>query len=146
MSFAATRATTLRAVKAHHFLAGGLAALALTAVAAAGAWQMSGDSTGPASMAPRAAVAATVDREPTHTFYLVPSQDWAVKVQAENDMAAEIRVREGDFGPPDVAYVEVVNDGPSLDRVMRAFMDLSGIRFESGLSEVTLTDLRGLGR
>jgi hypothetical protein len=143
---ATTRATTLRVFKAHHFLAAGLAGLALTAAVAAGTWQMSGDSTGPASMAPRAAVAATVDREPTHTFYLVASQAWAAKVQTENDMAAEIRVRDGDFGAPDVAYVEVVNDAASLDRVMRNFTYLNTVRFTNGLSEVTLVDLRGLGR
>jgi hypothetical protein len=143
---ATTRATTLRVFKAHHFLAAGLAALALTVAVAAGTWQMSSGGNGPASMPPRAAVAATAEREPTHTLYLVPSEAWAAKVRAENDMAAEIRVREGDFGPPDVAYVEVVNDIASLDRIMRDFTHLNTVRFTNGLSEVTLVDLRGLGR
>ena len=143
---ATTRATTLRVVKAHYFLAAGFAVLALTAVAAAGSWQMSGDSAGSASMAPRQTAGATVEREPTHTFYLVPSQEWVTRVVMENDLAAAIRVDEGDFGAPDVAYVEVVSDAASLDRVMRDFTYLNTIRFDNGLSEVTLVDLRGLGR
>ena len=147
---ATTRATTLRVVKAHYFLAAGLAALVLTAIAAAGSWQMSGDNGGAASMAPPTAVGATAEREPTHTFYLVTSQDRAATLQSalqmEVDMVADIRAGEGDFGPPDVFYVEVVNDAASLDRVMEAFLYLNKFRFDNGLPEVNLVDLRGLGR
>ena len=143
---ATTRATTLRVVKAHYFLAAGLAVLALTAVAAAGTLRMSGDNAGSASMAPRQTAGATAEREPTYTLYLVASQAWATAVQMENDLAADIRAREGDFGPADVVYVEVITDGASLDRVVRTLMDLNNIRLTAGLPEARLVDLRGLGR
>jgi hypothetical protein len=111
---------------------------------------MGGNSGGTASIAPRAAVGATAEREPTHTFYLVTSQDRAMALQSalqmEVDMVADIRAGEGDFGPPDVFYVEVVNDSASLDRAMQSFMDLATIRVTAGLLEAQLVDLRGLGR
>jgi hypothetical protein len=146
---ATTRATTIRVLRAHHFLASGVAALVLTAVVAAGSWQLSSGGTGAATV-PAAAVGATAAREPAYTFYIVTSQEQAMALQSalqmEVEMSAYIRGRGGDFGAPDVAYVEVVHDAASLDRVMQSFMALDAFRPEAGLPQATLVDLRGLGR
>jgi hypothetical protein len=139
-----TTTRTWKEIKAHHGVAACVGALVLAAFAAVGGWQAVGSGgPGVASVTPRSVVAVPASpREPNATYYLVASQTQAgFVIQGEED-AARMRAAEDDFGPRDDVEVFVANDGASLNLAMQDIRDLNAIRFQIGLPEIKLVDLR----
>ena len=81
------------------------------------------------------------------TNYLVASQVQADFVARAEEEAAAIR-RDGGVGqqPQNEVVVWIVNDEASLALAMQGFFDTNAVRFELGLPETTLVDLRAVVR
>jgi hypothetical protein len=144
LAIQSTTARTWKQVKAHYLLVGG-AALAIAAATAWGGWQLSGGGGhGVASVTPRfVAAAPAATREPNLIYYLVSSQAQADLVSRGEEEGAAIRSQYRiDDEPQDQVGIFIVTDDASLDGALQAVYDTNAIRFQTGLPETKLVDLR----
>jgi len=146
MALQATTTRTWTEIKAHHLLAAGLAVLVLTAIAVAASSQMSGNNSGPASMALRPAAASPTPPEVGPVYYIVSSEAQARSVFMLEEETARMRAENFDFGTQYQFEVFIATDDASLNQAVQRVVHENGIRYTAGLPEIQLVDLRPRAR
>ena len=138
-----TTTRTWKEIKAHYLVAACGGALALAALAGVGTWQAVGSGSHGTVSTPQSSVAVFTARPDVNvTYYLVSSQAQADAVLQGAEDAANIRAMAGDFQPRDQVEVLIAGDGASLALAMQGITDANNIRFQVGLPEMKLVDLR----
>jgi hypothetical protein len=131
-----TTARTFTRIRAHYFLVGQLA-LALAAIAAIGAWQLSsgGGGTSPVQHVPLAVSAPPLAarQQTAMTYYLVSTQDEA------NVLRGAINAQGVD---PQYFSFAVVNNNDTLNQTVQLVAHENDILFAVGQPEIRLVDLR----
>ncbi len=137
MAILSTPVRTWKTVKAHHFIAGGLAVL-VAALAATGSWRLA-DSGGTASVqrVPVAVVSHSVTTSaPAPVFYLVSSED------QKDALVSAIGAQEIDSRALGDFEIIVAPDAETVNRATQMVVDQNAILFSNGLPEMKIVDLR----